>query len=139
MTQIEKSELTKNKILAAAEGEFSEKGIWGARIDAIAESAGVNKRMIYEHYGNKENLYKTVLEIEIAVIKFFAKSHFEQLTCLSFVSNNHRKITFIEEFREWNITYCKNFSLCFFKFHVFLQRAYTVTLATVFAVIVLSC
>ena len=62
MTQIEKSELTKNKILAAAEGEFSEKGIWGARIDAIAESAGVNKRMIYEHYGNKENLYKTVLE-----------------------------------------------------------------------------
>ena len=62
MTQIEKSELTKNKILAAAEGEFSEKGIWGARIDAIAESAGVNKRMIYEHYGNKESLYKTVLE-----------------------------------------------------------------------------
>ena len=28
MTQIEKSELTKNKILAAAEGEFSE--CWGA-------------------------------------------------------------------------------------------------------------
>ncbi len=62
MTQIEKSELTKNKILAAAESEFSEKGIWGARIDAIAASAGVNKRMIYEHYGSKENLYKTVLE-----------------------------------------------------------------------------
>ena len=62
MTQIEKSELTKNKILAAAEGEFSEKGIWGARIDSIAESAGVNKRMIYEHYESKENLYKTVLE-----------------------------------------------------------------------------
>ncbi len=62
MTQIEKSELTKNKILAAAESEFSEKGIWGARIDAIALSAGVNKRMIYEHYESKENLYKTVLE-----------------------------------------------------------------------------
>ena len=62
MTQIEKSELTKNKILAAAECEFSEKGIWGARIDAIAESAGVNKRMIYEHFESKENLYKTVLE-----------------------------------------------------------------------------
>ncbi|MBQ7333492.1 MAG: TetR family transcriptional regulator [Clostridia bacterium] len=62
MTQIEKSELTKRKILAAAESEFSEKGIWGSRIDAIASSAGVNKRMIYEHYESKENLYKTVLE-----------------------------------------------------------------------------
>ncbi len=62
MTQIEKSELTKRKILAAAESEFSEKGIWGARIDAIASSAGVNKRMIYEHYESKEKLYKTVLE-----------------------------------------------------------------------------
>lgn len=62
MTQIQKSELTKNKILAAAESEFSEKGIWGARIDAIAASAGVNKRMIYEHFVSKENLYKTVLE-----------------------------------------------------------------------------
>lgn len=62
MTQIEKSELTKNKILAAAESEFSEKGIWGARIDAIAAGAGVNKRMIYEHYESKEGLYKIVLE-----------------------------------------------------------------------------
>ena len=62
MTQIEKSELTKNKILAAAECEFSEKGIWGARIDAIAASAGVNKRMIYEHYESKEGLYKVVNE-----------------------------------------------------------------------------
>lgn len=62
MTQIEKSELTRRKILAAAESEFSEKGIWGARIDAIAKSAGVNKRMIYEHYESKEKLYKTILE-----------------------------------------------------------------------------
>ena len=62
MTQIEKSEITKNKILAAAESEFSEKGIWGARIDSIALAAGVNKRMIYEHYESKEKLYKTVLE-----------------------------------------------------------------------------
>ena len=62
MTQIEKSELTRRKILAAEESEFSEKGIWGARIDAIAKSAGVNKRMIYEHYESKEKLYKTILE-----------------------------------------------------------------------------
>ena len=56
------SDYRKNKILAAAESEFSEKGIWGARIDSIALAAGVNKRMIYEHYESKEKLYKTVLE-----------------------------------------------------------------------------
>ena len=60
--QLRKSEITKSKILRAAEAEFSEKGIWGARIDAIAESAGINKRMIYEHYISKEELYKTVLK-----------------------------------------------------------------------------
>ena len=56
-----KSELTRRRILDAAEAEFSEKGIFGARIDSIAQSAGVNKRMIYEYYSSKEGLYKTVL------------------------------------------------------------------------------
>lgn len=56
-----KSELTKQRILEAAEAEFSEKGVFGARIDSIAASAGVNKRMIYEYFLNKEGLYKTVL------------------------------------------------------------------------------
>ena len=56
-----KSEITKQRILEAAEAEFSEKGIFGARIDSIAANAGVNKRMIYEYFLNKEGLYKTVL------------------------------------------------------------------------------
>jgi len=56
-----KSEITKSKILAAAEIEFSEKGFFGARIDEIAERAGVNKRMIYEHFESKDGLYNTVL------------------------------------------------------------------------------
>ena len=53
-----KSEITKAKILASSEFEFSEKGFFGARIDEIAERAGVNKRMIYEHFESKENLYR---------------------------------------------------------------------------------
>ncbi len=56
-----KSEITKAKILAASESEFSEKGFFGARIDEIAERAGVNKRMIYEHFESKENLYRESL------------------------------------------------------------------------------
>lgn len=59
--KLAKSEITKEKILAAAESEFSEKGFFGARIDAISETAGINKRMIYEHFGSKEGLYKQAL------------------------------------------------------------------------------
>ena len=36
-----KSEITKEKILAAAESEFSDKGFFGARIDEIAAVAGI--------------------------------------------------------------------------------------------------
>ncbi len=56
-----KSEITKAKLLAAAESEFSDKGFFGARVDEIAKLAGVNKRMIYEHYVSKEGLYRQVL------------------------------------------------------------------------------
>ncbi len=56
-----KSEITKSKILAAAEAEFSEKGYFGARVDEIADAAGVNKRMIYQHYESKDGLYRAVL------------------------------------------------------------------------------
>ncbi len=52
---------TKEELLIAAEKEFAGKGLYGARIDAIAQEAHVNKRMIYEYFGNKEELYKTVL------------------------------------------------------------------------------
>lgn len=54
------SHKTKAKILAAAEDEFSKKGFYGTRVDEIAEHAGVNKRMLYEYYGKKEDLYKAV-------------------------------------------------------------------------------
>ena len=57
-----RAEITKEKIMAAAESIFAEKGLWGARVDEIAEVAGVNKRMLYAYYGSKEQLYVTVLE-----------------------------------------------------------------------------
>jgi len=55
------AERTKKDILAAAMAEFSEYGDTGARIDRIAERAGVNKAMIYSYFGNKEELYAVVL------------------------------------------------------------------------------
>ena len=56
------AEETKRQILLAAETEFSEKGLSGARVDEIAARAKVNKALLYQHFGNKEELYKTVLE-----------------------------------------------------------------------------
>ena len=56
------AEKTRAKILTAAEREFAQKGLAGARVDAIAEESGANKRMIYYYFGSKEELYIAVLE-----------------------------------------------------------------------------
>jgi AcrR family transcriptional regulator len=53
---------TSASILAAAIGEFTDKGYGGARIDEIARRAGANKRMLYHYFGDKEALYLAVLE-----------------------------------------------------------------------------
>jgi AcrR family transcriptional regulator len=50
------------RILAAALAEFAEQGFAGARVDAIAERAGINKRMLYVYVGNKEALWLAALE-----------------------------------------------------------------------------
>lgn len=55
-------EKTCERILNAAAFEFADKGLSGARVDAIAERAGANKRMLYHYFGNKEALYLAVME-----------------------------------------------------------------------------
>lgn len=55
------SKKSREDILKAAEEEFSDKGLYGTRVDEIAKKANINKRMIYEYFGSKEDLYKTVL------------------------------------------------------------------------------
>lgn len=52
---------TKASILAAGRVEFADRGFEGARVDAIAERAGANKRLLYHYFGNKEDLYRAVL------------------------------------------------------------------------------
>ena len=49
-------------ILDAALAEFAEHGLGGARMDRIAERAGVNKRLIYYYFESKESLFLAVLE-----------------------------------------------------------------------------
>ncbi len=55
-------EATREAILSAATDEFAQHGLAGARVDRIAERAGVNKRMLYYYFGQKEGLFLAVLE-----------------------------------------------------------------------------
>lgn len=49
-------------IFNAARDEFAEHGLGGARMERIAERAGLNKRLIYYYFEDKERLFQTVLE-----------------------------------------------------------------------------
>ncbi len=49
------------KLLKAARDEFAERGLAGARVDAIANKSGINKRLLYHHIGNKEAIYARVM------------------------------------------------------------------------------
>jgi AcrR family transcriptional regulator len=53
---------TRARILAAATREFARVGLGGARVDRIAELAGANKRMLYYYFGDKDHLFRAVLE-----------------------------------------------------------------------------
>jgi|YelNatPaOPRAMG01_1025707.scaffolds.fasta_scaffold02631_5 TetR/AcrR family transcriptional regulator len=52
---------TRARILKAALAEFAAKGLAGARVDAIARRARVNKRMLFYCFGSKAALYREVL------------------------------------------------------------------------------
>jgi AcrR family transcriptional regulator len=55
-------------VLAAAMNEFSERGYEGARVDRIAATAGVNKAMLYYHFGSKQGLYQAVVRDMVGTI-----------------------------------------------------------------------
>lgn len=59
---------TKERILQAAIDEFADRGFAGARVDDIATRAGVNKALLYQHFGCKEELYRLVLERKMCEI-----------------------------------------------------------------------
>jgi len=55
-------EASRNAILQAALAEFAREGLAGARMDAIAEAAGVNKALLYYYFQDKETLYGGILD-----------------------------------------------------------------------------
>ena len=65
--------ITREAILRAAGAEFAMEGLSGARMDAIARSAGVNKALLYYYFHDKDALYGAVLD-------GFFRPLFERLT-----------------------------------------------------------
>ena len=53
---------TRARILDAALHEFAANGYAGARVDRISKRAKTFDRMLYYHFGNKEDLFRLVLE-----------------------------------------------------------------------------
>ncbi len=53
---------TKKRLLDAATNEFALRGIAGARVDRIAELAGCSKALIYDYFGNKDQLFDAVYD-----------------------------------------------------------------------------
>lgn len=64
----------RRNILAVARDEFVENGLSGARVDEIAAKTSTSKRMIYYYFGDKEGLYRAVLEEAYARIRNFERS-----------------------------------------------------------------
>ena len=57
------AERSRAAILEAATREFSREGVAGARTDAIARAARVNKALLYYYFKDKEALYGAVLDM----------------------------------------------------------------------------
>jgi TetR/AcrR family transcriptional regulator len=56
---------TRATILKAAEQVYAERGLAGARTDAIAAAAGVNKALLYYYFKSKEELYQAVVGSQV--------------------------------------------------------------------------
>jgi len=67
-------ERTRQRLFEAAFKEFAAKGFAGARVDVIAQRAGINKRMLYHYFGDKEDLFREVLRRKMAERQTWSES-----------------------------------------------------------------
>jgi AcrR family transcriptional regulator len=59
-------ERTRGSIVAAARAEFATRGYAGARMEQIAQRAGVTKELIYHYFRGKEELFEEVRTSQLA-------------------------------------------------------------------------
>jgi TetR/AcrR family transcriptional regulator len=53
---------TRAEIVAAAERHFAERGFEATRLDDIANDVGIRRAAIFYHFGDKQELYRAVLD-----------------------------------------------------------------------------
>ena len=66
-----KNDTTEDRILTAARKVFTTQGHAGARMQDIADEAGINKAMLHYYFRDKDKLFETIFLQEAA--KFFPK------------------------------------------------------------------
>lgn len=105
---------TEKKIISAAHEVFIEKGLEGARMQEIADRAGINKALLHYYFRSKDKLFDAVFQdIISAMIPEFAKSFQSDLS----IGNMMR--TFIEFY---NTIFKENPYLPQFFFHEIWQH-----------------
>jgi len=60
MVKIKKEQNTEEKILSAAKKVFLKEGMAGARMQDIADEAGINKAMLHYYFRSKEKLFEKI-------------------------------------------------------------------------------
>ncbi|MEY4217042.1 MAG: hypothetical protein RLZZ68_1498 [Bacteroidota bacterium] len=83
-----KDSSTEDKILEAAKSEFLEFGLYGARMQSIANRAGMNKALLHYYFRNKEKLFDKVFES--ALERYFSNMDVLSEEQLDFKERVHR-------------------------------------------------
>src|SRR5438046_9561187 len=60
MVNIKKDQSAEEKIIAAARKVFLSKGLAGARMQDIADEAGINKALLHYYFKNKQKLFEEI-------------------------------------------------------------------------------
>jgi TetR/AcrR family transcriptional regulator len=92
---------TRERIMAAAQKEFSAHGFAGARTDAIARRARVNERMIFYCFESKEGLYRAVLQQKLSVKAAMIESTADEDFTTSLVEGFAKACTDLDVLRMW--------------------------------------
>jgi AcrR family transcriptional regulator len=108
-----KDQKTEEKIIQAAKIAFMKYGLYGARMQDIADQAGINKALLHYYFRNKEKLFDYVFDGALS-------SYFEQMlvfsdTSLPIIERINKYIdniiTFLSEYPQMSMFIIKEISV----------------------------